>query len=108
MPADFDITPAGELVLNVPPAPAGYQNGFEGDVSTADGSAIVSGSADIVNNGKPSSPASPTSAAAAATEVPFPAPTVVESSTLKKAVRVFYFLSNLILPKGFNLICVFC
>lgn len=53
LPADFDITPTGELVLNLPPAvPVGYQNGYEGDATqNADGSAIVSGSADI-HNGK--------------------------------------------------------
>ncbi len=85
LPADFDITPAGELVLNVPPAPAGYQNGFEGDVSVADGSAIVSGSADIVvNNGQPSTPPTATLAAVAA-------PAVVENSTLNKAVRIIIY-----------------
>ena len=30
LPADFDITPAGELVLNLPPSPAdSFQNGYD-------------------------------------------------------------------------------
>jgi hypothetical protein len=29
LPADFDITPSGELVLNLPPAPEGYQVKFK-------------------------------------------------------------------------------
>jgi hypothetical protein len=51
LPADFDITPTGELVLNLPNVNQGYQNGFEPETTTADGngSAIVTGSADIIN-----------------------------------------------------------
>ena len=55
LPADFDITPTGELVLNLPNVNQGYQNGFEPETTTADGngSAIVTGSADILNGQGP-------------------------------------------------------
>ena len=34
LPADFDITPSGELVLNLPPSPAdSFQNGYEGEAN---------------------------------------------------------------------------
>ncbi len=76
LPADFDITPTGELVLNLPPVvPVGYQNGYEGEaVQNADGSAIVSGSADI-HNGKAASVVAAPSA-------------LLDNSNYKKAVSL--------------------
>ena len=34
LPADFDITPSGELVLNLPPSPNdSYQNGYDAEAN---------------------------------------------------------------------------
>ena len=34
LPADFDITPSGELVLNLPPSPVdSYQNGYDAEAN---------------------------------------------------------------------------
>jgi len=34
LPADFDITPSGELVLNLPPSPIdSYQNGYDAEAN---------------------------------------------------------------------------
>jgi hypothetical protein len=67
--------------------PAGYQNGYEGDASNADGSAIVTGSADILNGKAATTTTSP---------VPPLPPAVVDSSTLKKAVSFYQFLLVLV------------
>ena len=40
LPADFDITPAGELVLNLPPSPAdSFQNGYDPEGNNRNASA---------------------------------------------------------------------
>ena len=58
LPADFDITPTGELVLNLPPSPtssasttaSGYPNGLNGSVQQADAKLKASAAAPLNTN----------------------------------------------------------